>query len=219
MSPHIRRFFTLSLNTQCSERRTRRRTYLLTRLASTAATSDNPYPYPAHRNPTPHQIFHLPANASEENIKTRYYDLVRIYHPDKAGLSVSPDIAHSRFQAIAAAYDILRRKTAAVDDATSGPSVWAREGGYPTAAAWRAASQAKRAQELYSGGKIDDRWKDRLFLGGVALTVGVFVFQVNLTRKEAMVDVIGRSRHAAGIVHDHSKNTNDNPDDAKRLSA
>ena len=94
---------------------------------------------------------------------------MRIYHPDKAGLSVSPDIAHSRFQAIATAYDNLRRKTAAVDDATSGPSVWAREGGYPTAAAWRAASQARRAQELYSGGKIDDRWKDRLFLGGVAL--------------------------------------------------
>ena len=94
---------------------------------------------------------------------------MRIYHPDKAGLSVSPDIAHSQFQAIGTAYDILRRKAAAVGDATGGPSVWAREGGYPTAAAWRAASQARRAQELYSGGKIDDRWKDRLFLGGVVL--------------------------------------------------
>ena len=195
MSPHFRRFFGSSrrLDTffnQCLERTVRRR-YLLFRLASTAATSettsDNPYPFPAHRNPTPHQIFHLPLNAAEEDIKARCkhaailvileinrispadYDLVRIYHPDKAGLAVSPDVAHSRFQAIAAAYDILRRKGVAVDGASGGPSIWAREGGYPTTAAWRAASQARRAQELYSGGKIDERWKDRLFLAGVVL--------------------------------------------------
>lgn len=44
---------------------------------------------------------------------------------------------------------------------------------------------------------------------------------MNLTRKEAMVDVVGRSRHAAAIVHDRSKNANDNSEskDEKRLSA
>ena len=47
----------------------------------------------------------------------------------------------------------------------------------------------------------------------------MFVFQVNLTRKEAMVDVVGRSRNAAAVVHDRSKNANDNSDDAKRLGA
>lgn len=101
---------------------------------------------------------------------------MRIYHPDKAGPSVSPDVAHSRFQAIAAAYGILGKRGAAVDGASGGPSVWAREAGYPTTAAWRAASQARRAQELYSGGKIDDRWKDGLFLAGVVLVSQVTCF-------------------------------------------
>ena len=104
---------------------------------------------------------------------------MRIYHPDKAGPSVSPDVAHSRFQAIAAAYGILGRRGADVDGASGGPSVWAtREGGYPTTAAWRAASQARRAQELYSGGKIDDRWKDGLFLAGVVLVSQVTCFLI-----------------------------------------
>lgn len=103
---------------------------------------------------------------------------MRIYHPDKAGPSVSPDVAHSRFQAIAAAYGILGKRGAAVDGTSGGPSVWARKAGYPTTAAWRAASQARRAQELYSGGKIDDRWKDGLFLAGVVLVSQVTCFLI-----------------------------------------
>lgn len=33
--------------------------------------SHNPFPYPSHRNPTPHQIFHLPRSATEAEIKAR----------------------------------------------------------------------------------------------------------------------------------------------------
>ena len=40
------------------------------RLASTS-TSSPPYPFPTHRNPTPHQIFHLPPGASQADIKAR----------------------------------------------------------------------------------------------------------------------------------------------------
>lgn len=32
---------------------------------------NNPFPYPTHRNPTPHQLFHLPHNATETDIKSR----------------------------------------------------------------------------------------------------------------------------------------------------
>src|ERR1700722_3469167 len=31
----------------------------------------NPFPYPLHRNPTPHEIFHLPRDATPEAVKRR----------------------------------------------------------------------------------------------------------------------------------------------------
>ncbi|KAF9528982.1 hypothetical protein CPB83DRAFT_893942 [Crepidotus variabilis] len=70
------------------------------------------YPYPLHLNPTPHQIFHLPFGASKQEIKTRYYELVRTHHPDSAhAVFLSPDIAHERFRSIKAAYDFLCGRT------------------------------------------------------------------------------------------------------------
>ncbi|EIM79342.1 uncharacterized protein STEHIDRAFT_143265 [Stereum hirsutum FP-91666 SS1] len=67
------------------------------------------YPFPMHRHPTPHQIFHLDVGASQADIKSRYYDLVRSHHPDSPHCRLLPtDLAHSRFQAITKAYDILR---------------------------------------------------------------------------------------------------------------
>src|ERR1700691_6033709 len=39
------------------------------RLASTASTAH--YPYPSHRHPKPHEIFHLPLSASQAEIKSR----------------------------------------------------------------------------------------------------------------------------------------------------
>ncbi|EGO22532.1 hypothetical protein SERLADRAFT_395912, partial [Serpula lacrymans var. lacrymans S7.9] len=69
------------------------------------------FPFPAHARPTPHQIFHLPLGASEADIKSRYYDLVRTHHPDSTFCrDLSPSERHSRFQAITAAYDSLRGK-------------------------------------------------------------------------------------------------------------
>ncbi|KAK2467898.1 hypothetical protein APHAL10511_000193 [Amanita phalloides] len=194
------------------------------RFATTSSTdADNPYPFPAYRNPTAHQIFHIAANATEEDIKARYYDLVRIYHPDKAGLAAPPDIAHARFRAITTAYDILRKKGGAGVEGAPGGGWTVREGAgagyYSTTAAWRAASQAKRAQELYAGGKVDDGWKDRLFLAGVVLTVGVFVFQVTLTRREAMSDVVARTRRATTSVDNITTGDSDTKKDMKRLGA
>jgi hypothetical protein len=43
-------------------------------LVSTSTSSTSPhiqFPFPTHRNPTPHQIFHLPPGASQTEIKAR----------------------------------------------------------------------------------------------------------------------------------------------------
>ncbi|KZT01005.1 uncharacterized protein LAESUDRAFT_636654, partial [Laetiporus sulphureus 93-53] len=67
--------------------------------------------YPSTSHPTPYQIFHLPHDATQRDIKTRYYDLVRIYHPDSPFCREdSPEKRHTRFQAITAAYDALRSR-------------------------------------------------------------------------------------------------------------
>ncbi|KAH7906633.1 hypothetical protein BJ138DRAFT_610925 [Hygrophoropsis aurantiaca] len=84
------------------------------RLAS-SATSENlstqmHFPFPTHSRPTPHQIFHLPTTASQADIKSRYYELVREYHPDSVlarHLVPSSSERHTRFQAITGAYDTL----------------------------------------------------------------------------------------------------------------
>jgi len=81
----------------------------LYRLASTS--SSGLYPFPAHRHPKPHEIFHLPSNATLQEIKCRYIDLVRAHHPDSTLCShVPPAERHARFQAISAAYDHLRKR-------------------------------------------------------------------------------------------------------------
>lgn len=150
--------------------------------------SSNRYPYPTHKSPTPHQIFHLPHSATENDIKERCvssfflhrpfswfiysdFDLVRIYHPDKASDVVSLEVARERFQAITAAYDILRGKKPY--KGASGSSSGLEDRSYQTTAAYRAAR--RRRQELYSSGAVDDRWKDRIFLG-LVVAVCSFVF-------------------------------------------
>ncbi|KDR81042.1 hypothetical protein GALMADRAFT_241665 [Galerina marginata CBS 339.88] len=72
----------------------------------------NEFPYPSNRNPTPHQIFHISVGATQAEIKTRYYELVKTHHPDSHHADqLSPEIAHARFRAIQAAYDFLRGRT------------------------------------------------------------------------------------------------------------
>ncbi|PKY46928.1 DnaJ-domain-containing protein [Rhizophagus irregularis] len=56
-------------------------------------------------SPTPFDIFALPKTASDEEIKSRYYELVKIYHPDK-----NCDKSPERFRKIVKAYEILNNK-------------------------------------------------------------------------------------------------------------
>ncbi|KAK0504885.1 hypothetical protein EDD18DRAFT_1126825 [Armillaria luteobubalina] len=139
------------------------------------ATKPNSYPFPRSTNPTPHQIFHLPRSASPEDIKARYYELVRIYHPDTVDSSVSSELAHGRFQSITDAYNVLRGKTAAKPDPVSGAQ-------QATTAA-RRAMHVRRHRELYEGGAVDDRWKDRMIIAGLIATVIIIAAQAVIVRQ------------------------------------
>ncbi|KAF8160658.1 hypothetical protein B0H34DRAFT_697557 [Crassisporium funariophilum] len=166
--------------------------------ASSSHRVGNPFPFPAHHNPTPHQIFHLPRNATESDIKARYFDLVLLYHPDKVGSSASSDVAHARFQAITAAYDKLRKKTP-LDGSPLGPGgPFSVDTRYQTTAAWRA--MRRRRQELYASGAVDDGKKDKLILVGVVMTVFIVIIQTATTRREALADAVVRTRQLA--AHD-----------------
>ncbi|KAF5322607.1 hypothetical protein D9619_001340 [Psilocybe cf. subviscida] len=139
--------------------------------SSPSSSASNPYPYPTNRHPTPYQLFHLPSNATKGEIKARYYELVRLYHPDKqVGAVVDDDIARARFQAITAAYDVLTGKTPAGSGMPGdmGHNHTPREAmSHATTAAYRAARQ--RRQELYDSGSVDDVKKDRFIMAGVVL--------------------------------------------------
>ncbi|TFK83614.1 hypothetical protein K466DRAFT_554769 [Polyporus arcularius HHB13444] len=147
-----------------------------------ASTSSTPYPFPSHAHPTAHQIFHLPIGASQQDVKARYYELVRVHHPDSShGRDLSPLVRRHRFQAITAAYDVLRgRKSAA---SMNGPGdIYRQEIERRRRAQAAYAASRMRSEHAYqhpSGAQwsasADDRWKDRiiLFVGLMALGAGL----------------------------------------------
>jgi len=172
-----------NITSQC-----RRWNHTMTTDSSSSSSHPNPFPFPLHRNPTPYQIFHLPSNATESDIKARYFQLVRLYHPDKVGTLTSSDIAHTRFQAITAAYDVLKGRTPGNTSGASGSA----DVPYQTTASWRA--MRKRRQELYDSGPVDDGRNDRLIIVGVVATIVIALFQIATFRREALGDIISRTR-------------------------
>lgn len=98
--------------------------------------------------------------APNHQLNCKDYELVRIYHPDRRRAdSVPAEMAHSQFQAISSAYNVLRERFS-----TYSPSADSTELADVSAANWRAIHILRR-RKLYEGG--DDRWKDRLILGGL----------------------------------------------------
>ncbi|KAI0690965.1 hypothetical protein BC835DRAFT_1279996 [Cytidiella melzeri] len=84
------------------------------RHASTSTSHYQQYPFPTHKHATPHQIFHLPQGASQRDIKARYFDLVKVYHPDSPNTRNLPHTTrHAQFRAVTDAYDVLRGKARA----------------------------------------------------------------------------------------------------------
>ncbi|KAJ2973527.1 hypothetical protein NUW54_g12049 [Trametes sanguinea] len=143
--------------------------------ARCASTSSVSYPFPSHAHPTPHQIFHLSPGATQSQIKARYYELVRIHHPDSPfGRDLPPNVRHSRFQSITAAYDVLRGKKTA----SGAPMDIYRaelERRRRARAAYEASRRPMSSQPQEWTATADDRWKDRiiLFVGILALGAGL----------------------------------------------
>ncbi|KAM0715876.1 hypothetical protein Q7P37_008390 [Cladosporium fusiforme] len=74
----------------------------------TRTEDDWPMPPKGQRCPTPYQIFALERN--EAYTKSRFYQLVKIYHPDKNGNSksiMSHEMKSERYRLVVAANDIL----------------------------------------------------------------------------------------------------------------
>ncbi|KAJ5584445.1 uncharacterized protein N7459_004245 [Penicillium hispanicum] len=90
---------------------------------SYATASDHPvneYPWPSTSSFTPYDVFNLPRNAPYS--KSRYYDLVKIYHPDRPSKDITPDIRLQRYKIVVAAHEILSdpSKRAAYDQSGAG---------------------------------------------------------------------------------------------------
>ena len=81
---------------------------------------------------------------------------MKLYHPDKSGVS-----SEEQFQAIGHAYDVLRGKRASGSTSTVDAATQATT-------ASRRAMHVRRHQNLYAGGAVDDSWKDKIILAGVA---------------------------------------------------
>ncbi|EIM82682.1 uncharacterized protein STEHIDRAFT_124054 [Stereum hirsutum FP-91666 SS1] len=164
-----------------------------------ASSSANPFPYPSDPRPTPHQIFHLPKSASQADVKDRYYELVRIYHPDSpVARAYPPHVSQERFHAISGAYNVLRGRPASSPH--SGPS----EGGDGRVRDWHNLStemwkvrQRRKAHAELNVGAVDERWKDRAFVVILAMSVGVFFWQSSSSRQQSFKDNINQARMRA----------------------
>ncbi|KAL4265902.1 J domain-containing protein [Pleurotus pulmonarius] len=176
-----------------------------------SSAGETPYPFPSHNRPTPHQIFHLPHGASQADIKARYYELVRIHHPDSIhGRSIPPRLRHARFQSITAAYDALRGKRASSNVDPYTEEILRRKRAYHAHYGHR-----PRAEHAYYGGRhnwhasADDRWKDRIILavGITALVAGIapglYMFPTSMERRhQAAVAGLAQARSEAREVGD-----------------
>ena len=58
----------------------------------------------------PYEVLGVPENASEEEIKKAYKELVKKYHPDKYQDNPLADLAEEKLQEINEAYDMLMKK-------------------------------------------------------------------------------------------------------------
>ncbi|OJA13168.1 hypothetical protein AZE42_06224 [Rhizopogon vesiculosus] len=185
------------------------------RLASTV--SGTQYPFPQHPRPTPHQIFHLSYGASQADIKSRYYELVREHHPDSAHAQhIPPSERHSRFQAITAAYETLTGKSGL--QFGSGP-----RGSPSDVYMYEELMRRRRAHHRSAGmdfdhehpfgfasgtpgrnwtAKPDERWKDWsiIFVGTVCFIIGIApIFLSHSTDKRHMsaVENLAQARSEA----------------------
>ncbi|EKM57719.1 uncharacterized protein PHACADRAFT_138969 [Phanerochaete carnosa HHB-10118-sp] len=152
----------------------------------TASTSAHPFPWPSHSRPTPWQIFHLSPGASQGDIKSRYYELVRLHHPDSPRCrDVPASVRHARFQSVATAYDVLRGRRLSMQlgpGRTGDPAMeeLLRRRRYQQMrnAAWhdpweQSPGYGGAARHSWHASSADDEWKDRVIVCVGLLSLGL----------------------------------------------
>src|SRR5437899_1462772 len=81
--------------------------------ATSTHSYTSPHPddlnWPESPNPTPYEIFNLPPTASHTEIKKRYYQLARRYHPDShfALSDAAEQVRLQRFRQVVQANELL----------------------------------------------------------------------------------------------------------------
>ncbi|BFZ58911.1 hypothetical protein PYCC9005_005979 [Savitreella phatthalungensis] len=81
---------------------------ILLRAASSSSTSSSAasaFTFPPQTYPSPYEIFHLDRSCSTSDVKRRYYELVKQFHPDR--LPGCSEADNERFRKIVAANDLL----------------------------------------------------------------------------------------------------------------
>lgn len=64
----------------------------------------------------PYEVLGIPENASEEEIKKAYKEMVKKYHPDKYQNNPLADLAEEKLQEVNEAYDMLMKKNSSSYD-------------------------------------------------------------------------------------------------------
>ncbi|EPS29838.1 hypothetical protein PDE_04788 [Penicillium oxalicum 114-2] len=79
--------------------------------ATASDSSENPYQWPSSSSFTPYDVLNLRRNAPYS--KAQYYDLVKIYHPDRSCdehplcRNISPEVRLQRYRIVVTAHEIL----------------------------------------------------------------------------------------------------------------
>ncbi|KAH8826816.1 hypothetical protein DL96DRAFT_1215385 [Flagelloscypha sp. PMI_526] len=198
-----------------------RRCPKLRRFSSTSS-SKTQFPFPTNPRPSPHQIFHLKSTASPAEVKARYYDLVRVHHPDRPSTH-HLDFAERqrRFQAIQSAYDVLRGKVSSTSHSDGGGADWsayaaelARRRAYADRNSRRPSSHHHHHDWGFQSQRdwtatASDQWKDRaiIYFAVACVMIGFlpsFFYgpkYVNERHKQA-VRSLNVAREEAMEVHD-----------------
>ncbi|KAJ5643685.1 uncharacterized protein N7484_006192 [Penicillium longicatenatum] len=73
--------------------------------ATASDTSGYQDAWPKSPSFTPYDILNIPRNGTYT--KTRYYDLVKLYHPDRHSADITPEVRLQRYKIVVAAHEIL----------------------------------------------------------------------------------------------------------------
>lgn len=134
--------------------------------ATASDHSDHPYAWPSSSSFTPYDVLHLHRNAPYS--KARYYDLVKIYHPDRPCnehplcRNISAEVRLQRYRLVVTAHEILSDPTrrAAYDQTGAG---WSHHPTRYNTVAEASADWGPYGPTIYANATWEDweRWNSR----------------------------------------------------------